>query len=203
MPRPNAIRSRIQVLVEGNDQRNFFEAVVDHLELEGVQIQNFGGVDELRPFVSDIAKSEEFADIVESLGIVRDAEVSAQSAFQSVQSSLQNAGLPVPAQPRVHAGDSSTVAVLILPDDNSPGMLESLLCRTFARALVNDCIDSFFECARAATGNELHRPEKARAHAYLSVQRDPHVSVGFAAQRGYWNLNHATLSGVHDFLRSL
>lgn len=70
MPRPNTVRNRIQLLVEGNDQRNFFEAFVDHLKLEDIQVQNFGGVDELRVFLADLAKSDEFLDIVESVGIV-------------------------------------------------------------------------------------------------------------------------------------
>ena len=203
MPRPNAIRSRIQVLVEGNDQRNFFEAVVDHLGLEGVQIQNFGGVDELRPFVSDIAKSEEFADVVESLGIVRDAEVSAQSAFQSVQSSLRNAELPVPNGPREIAGSSPSVSVLILPDESSPGMLETLLCKTFEDTPINDCIESFFECVRTATNEEIKRPEKSHAHVYLATQHDPHVSVGVAAKNGYWDLDHPAFNDVRQFLLSL
>ena len=45
MPRAEEIKSEIQLLVEGNDQRNFFEAFIDHLSLENIQIQNFGGVE--------------------------------------------------------------------------------------------------------------------------------------------------------------
>ena len=205
LPRQNVIRNEIQLLVEGNDQRNFFTAMIDHLQLENIQVQNFGGVRELRNFLSDLAKSEEFPDIVRSLGIVRDAETSAPSAFQSVQDSLRNVGLPIPARPAESVGDSPTVSVLILPDDKTPGMLESLLCQTFEGTPVDDCIESFFECVQTATNVELRRPEKARAHAYLATQRDPHVSVGVAAMsdHGYWNMDHPALNVVRQFLCSL
>ena len=38
------IESEVQLLVEGNDQRNFFEALVEHLALDHIQIQDFGGI---------------------------------------------------------------------------------------------------------------------------------------------------------------
>lgn len=88
MPKLTEIKSAIQLLVEGNDQRNFFEAFIDHLSLENIQIQNFGGVSELRDFLEGLVSSTGFRQIVQSLGIVRDAETFAGSAFQSVQSSL-------------------------------------------------------------------------------------------------------------------
>ena len=45
------------------------------------------------------------------LGIVRDAEASAEGEFQSVQSSLRNAGLPVPDRPGERAGAAPEVNV--------------------------------------------------------------------------------------------
>lgn len=41
MTKPKEIEKEVQLLVEGNDQRNFFEAIVNHLSLNNdVQIQN-------------------------------------------------------------------------------------------------------------------------------------------------------------------
>lgn len=152
MPAPQQVDASTQLLVEGNDQRNFFRAFIDHIRISDIQIQNFGGVSELRDFLVALTNQDDFFLTVKSVGIVRDAENSAQSAFQSVQSSLNNAGLTVPVRPRERAGDSPTVSALILPDDDSPGMLETLLCQTLASDPVNDCIDAFFECARKLPG---------------------------------------------------
>ena len=75
MPRPAEIKSAVQLLVEGNDQRNFFEAFTSHLSIANVQIQNFGGVSELSDFLEGFVGATGFREIVQSLGIVRDAEM--------------------------------------------------------------------------------------------------------------------------------
>lgn len=203
MPEPNTIESKIQLLVEGNDQRNFFEAFIDHLSLADIQIQNFGGVTDLRPFLSILVKRSGFRETVQSVGIVRDAETSAQAAFQSVQSSLSNAGLPVPNQPERRAGSSPAVTVLILPGNNRTGMLETLLNETFANTPVDDCINAFFGCVEDASGVPIQRPYKARAQTYLATKPEPHLSVGVAAKRAYWDLNHPVFDQLRQFLRAL
>ena len=203
MPEPNTIKSRIQLLVEGNDQRNFFEAFIAHLSLANIQIQNFGGVTDLRPFLSILVKRSGFRETVQSIGIVRDAETSAQAAFQSVQSSLENAGLSVPNQPEERAGGSPAVTVLILPGDNSPGMLETLLNETFANTPEDACINAFFECVEAVPTVSINNPAKARAYAYLTTKPNPHHSVGMAAKQSYWDLDHDVFSRVRQFLTAL
>ena len=196
------IESEIQILVEGNDQRNFFEAFIDHLSLANIQIHNFGGVDQLRDFLEGLVDVTGF-QAVKSIGIVRDAETSAQAAFQSVQSSLSNAGLPVPNQPERRTGSSPAVTVLILPGNNRPDMLETLLNETFANAPVDACINAFFGCVEDASGVPLQRPHKARARAYLATKPEPHLSVGVAAKRDYWDLDHPVFDQLRQFLRAL
>ena len=199
MPEPAITTLPIQLLVEGNDQRNFFEAFIEHLSLDNIQIQNFGGVKELRGFLLALASAPGFRETVQSVGIVRDAETSAQDALQSVQSSLSNAGLPMPNQP----GGSPAVTVLILPGDNCPGMLETLLNETFANTPEEACINAFFECVEDASGVSIQRPHKARAQAYLATKPEPHLSVGVAAKRDYWDLDHDVFDQVRQFLRDL
>jgi hypothetical protein len=80
MPRAEEIKSAIQLLVEGNDPRNFFEAFVEHLSIENIQIQNFGGVSELGGFLHALVNEPSF-QTVQSIGIVRDAETSAGGVF--------------------------------------------------------------------------------------------------------------------------
>ena len=82
-------------------------------------------------------------------------------------------------------------------------MLESLLGETVRGTPVGDCIDEFLKCAERDGESEISRPEKAFAHAFLATRPDPHVSVGVAAQKGYWNLAHPVLDGVRSFLSAL
>ena len=196
------IKSVIQLLVEGNDPRNFFEAFIEHLALADIQIQNFGGVSELGGFLRAFVNSPGFST-VRRLGIVRDAETSAEGAFQSIQSALSNAALPVPDSPVECTGGSPAVAVLILPGDNRQGMLETLLCESIAATPVEGCIDDFFNCVEALPDVSVGRSDKARAHAYLTTKPNPHFSVGVAAKNDYWDLNHSVFSTVRDFLRMI
>ena len=204
MPDVARITKEVQLLVEGNDQRNFFEAFVYHLSLSNVQVQNFGGVSELRGFLLALANDDAFGEIVKSVGIVRDAEGSAAGAFQSVRDSLENAKLPAPRQveERVGHGSGLNVSVLILPDGKSGGMLETLLCETFADTPIGDCIDAFFECVESSR-EPTKRPDKARARAFLTTRPEPHFSVGVAAKERYWDLDHAAFQNVRTFLYSI
>ena len=203
MPKPAEIKSAVQLLVEGNDQRNFFEAFTSHLSIANVQIQNFGGVSQLRDFLEGFVGATGFRETVQSLGIVRDAETCAGGAFQSVQSALSNAALPMPNSPAERTDTSPAVTVLILPGDSRQGMLETLLCQSFAGDPVDHCIDDFFKCVESLPDVSIERSEKARAHAYLTTKPNPYFSVGVAAKNDYWDLDHSVFSAVRDFLQMI
>ena len=207
---PILIEEEVQLLVEGNDERNFFEAFAEYLALRNVQIQVLGGKDRLREFLETLAAATAFRT-VRSIGIVRDADESADRAFESVRTSLGNANdairssgveFPVPDRPEQLAGEHPVLSVLVLPGNGDEGMLETLLCKTFAGGDMDGCIDRFFGCAEKS-GSSIHRPDKARARAYLATKPDPRLSVGVAAKRGYWDLDHGAFDGVRNFLKSL
>lgn len=197
-------------MVEGNDERNFFEAFTEHLQLPNVQIQAFDGKDRLREFLETLAGVTDF-QTVKRVGIVRDADESADAAFRSVGAALRNANdairssgaeFPVPDRPEQLVGERPALNVMILPGEGQAGMLETLLCRTFVGDDVDRCIDRFFQCAEES-GTRIERPDKARARAYLATTPDPHLSVGVAAKRDRWDMNHGAFDGVRGFLRSL
>ena len=198
------IKSPIQLLVEGNDGRNFFEAFRKHLAISEceMQIRNYCSITNLGNFLDAFTVASNFSKI-QRIGIIRDAERSATGAFQSVQSALRNVGLPVPGRPGIHGvNDSPYTAALILPEQDS-GMLETVLNKSFAGTPVDACIDGFLDCIESTAGGAIHRPDKARANAYLSSTPEPHVSVGFAAKKGYWALDHEAFDSIRDFMQSL
>ena len=192
----------VGILVEGNDQRNFFEAFATHQSLSQVQVQNFGGVHELRGFLGAFVNAPGFHGTVRSMGVVRDAEASGASAFESVRASLRTVGLPAPARPGERAGANPAVTVMILQGEDGKGMLETLLSSTFEDNPIAGCIDGFFTCAGALPGS-VQRSPKTRARAFLTTKPSPELSVEVAAKRGYWDLDHDALCGVRGFLKSL
>ena len=198
-----SIKAAFQLLVEGKDQVNFMQAFAKHhgLAKDELQICDFGGVGDLRGFLSAFVKAPQFSETVTRLGIVRDAEKSASAAFQSVKSSLMSVGLDVPDVVETMTNGMPAVSIMILPGNEMPGMLESLLCETIHGTVQDRCIDEFFACV----GNEIpeNRRPKAKAHAWITTQERPYVSVGVAAQRGFWDLDHAALVPLRRFLCSL
>ena len=159
-------------------------------------------VSELSGFLRAFVNAPGFQTI-QSLGIVRDAETSAERAFQSVQYSLGRAKLSAPDSPVERTDTNPAVAVLILPGDNRQGMLETLLCESFAATPVEDCINDFFKCVESLPDMSIERSDKARAHAYLTTKPNPHFSVGVAAKNDYWDLDHNVFSTVRDFLQTI
>ena len=102
----------VQLLVEGNDQRNFLEAIRRHLSLDNLQIWSYGGGQDLREFLKGFVRIDGF-DTVQSLGVVRDAEENAENSFRSVQGSLRDVGLTVPT-PRIaqrHRADCERIDI--------------------------------------------------------------------------------------------
>ena len=200
---PTGLSRPKQLLVEGNDQRNFFEAFAAHLGFtDGLQIIDFGGVGDLRGVLAAFVKMPDFRSVA-SVGIVRDAEGSESDAFRSVQSSLENANLAVPAAIVEPVGEDPRVAVLVLPGDGNPGKLETVLCRSFAGDDTDRCIDEFFRCVEDLPGASIADPDKARAFAYLATTGSPHHSVGVAAKAGVWDLDHPAFDGIRNFLNGL
>ena len=206
------IRGASQLLVEGRSYIHFVSALTKEHSIASPELQDFGGVNELSSYLAAFVRAPGF-ERVERLGVLRDAEGCSQSAFQSVQGSLEKAGLAVPKEPgHIEPGQgpgpatgparsSPSVGVLIVPGQGS-GMLETVLCRTFAGTPIDTCIDEFLECVSAA-GTDSRRPHKARAAAYLATRADPGLALGVAAKKGYWDLRHEALKPLVDFVAAV
>lgn len=203
-PQPQPIAKEALLLVEGKDPLNFFEALCNHLSLSRqLQIMNFGGVGELRGFLAGLRGRSGFRN-VKSIGIIRDAEKDAAAAFQSVQASLRRIDLEVPNEPEQCSGTQPAVGIMILPGQGRKGMLETMLCETFADAPEYKCIKTFFKCVKESRqGWAAERLDKAWARVFIATQSEPHVSVGIAARKGYWPLDHEVLEPVRTFLKSV
>ncbi|HBL10647.1 MAG TPA: hypothetical protein DD379_04420 [Cyanobacteria bacterium UBA11162] len=83
MPTPQGIEQPKQLIVEGQDAVYFFRAFLKHLNITDIQIQNYGGIRDLRFFLKALSLTPDFATLVTSIGIVRDAETDKKGAFMS------------------------------------------------------------------------------------------------------------------------
>lgn len=199
-----AISAAKQLIVEGKDADRFANVMIQHLGLDGLQVQNPGGVSELRPFLKALMLAPGNETIV-SLGLVRDAEENPQSAFQSASDTLAQAGLTPPAVcGRVQAG-APRVGVFIFPDGTSPGALESLCLQSLRGHAAEPCVRDFLACWEGQRGGEpasVARRHKRELYSFLSYEY-PGYKLGEAAAANAFPLDSGVFSGFREFLRQL
>lgn len=197
------------VLVEGEDEKRSFSALIDKQldgKMQNIQIIPVGGKDAFRKRIGAInikakAKAKEMGWPRYVIAVIRDADESSQSAFQSACSAIESAGLEPPGNAGSFTENETSVGVLILPDNESPGDLETVCHRSVAHKPVAQCIDELIDCA--ARYEPIKRQGKAWAHAYAALSRYPVARVGEAAEQGLWNFTHEAFKPLTDFLKRL
>lgn len=205
------------LLVEGNDDYWFFRRLIEKrqsisdLEDSDVQIIEFAQSDKLSRFFANIIVPAlaTAPTSVSVLGVVRDADQSFTSAFQSIQDSLRNARLPVPTAPiEIATGQTSSggrldTAAYIMPDNASLGDLESLCLDAVRTTPAMPCVDSYLDCLKSID-HSPRQESKARLRAFLAAnQDDPTLRSGEAIAAGIIPWNSPAFAGVHQFLDML
>jgi len=198
---PETISPTKLLLGEGKDEVLFFQALLAHLQIEDIQVMQYGGRDVLRKYLKSLVMGTDFYQIV-SLGITRDADNSATSAFTSVCGSLKNCGLPAPSQPGQIVGDKPKISVLILPDSQNPGMLEDV-CLKAVDPKELQCVDDYLNCMSHTATPQPKNRAKARLNAWLSAQAKPGLRLGEAAQNGYLPWNNNQFHSLKQFLQAM
>ena len=191
------------LLVEGNDTLKFFEAALEKMNSTGIQILDFGGVNDLASYLGTLKMNSGFIQLAKSIAIVRDAESDAKAAFDSVRGSLQRVKLPVPRRPGVAVDGPPRVNVLILPDNTNPGMLEDLCLGSVADAPVISCIDEFFACVQERQGYIPGNKSKAKLRVFLASRKDPTKLLGNALKADYIPWKHPQFDHIKRFLAEL
>src|SRR2546423_867197 len=81
------------LLGEGTHEVAFFEAFLDDLQIDDVQVMSYGGKRNLVHQLRALRATPGFANII-SLGITRDADLNANATLQSLNNVLVQVGLP-------------------------------------------------------------------------------------------------------------
>jgi hypothetical protein len=199
---PQALSKPKLLIGEGKEEVDFFTAFLSHLNIADVQVEQYGGKQGLPSYLRTLVVRPGYLDVV-SLGITRDADNSAQSAFQSVCSSLNRASLPVPSRPGEIVGDSPQVSIMILPDGQNSGMLEDLCLTAIETDPVLQCVDEYFDCVYRTSGRKPNNMAKARVHTWLASQSEPDKRLGEAAKAGYLPWDSPGFYSLKQFLQAL
>lgn len=218
---PIRIRQHVReiLLVEGKDEEGFFASYIKYHKIStSVQIIDAGGVTNFKSRLYSIARDKNFPD-VKVLGVVRDAECDASSAFDSVVACLRDyaPNFPIPKQSQAveKSDDGLKCGIMIIPPGCASGMLEDLCLRSVADSRQMQCVNEFIDCLkRRAEFDELGHFEakqnkfprnlsKAKMLAFLASQPEDVVRLGIAADKQYWPFGNVVFDPLKAFLKDL
>lgn len=206
--KPVVIESPSLLAVEGKHLCSFFERMLQHARISGVQLFDLQGQSDFKARLQALLRANGI-DRLRSLGIIVDAEERhAQSAFQSAVSALSSAvtsaevAIEIPTAVRQITRGGCACGIFVLPDCNSSGCFEDLVVKIIETLPVSTCVDAFIECARSSKV-ELRRESKARVAAYFALTTRPESSFTTAYKQGHIPLEHPELEPLKNFLTEL
>lgn len=206
------------LLVEGQDEISFIGALLHAMDISDIQLWDAKGKTKMHQALGAVRFAPGFESVT-SIGVMRDADENAKGAFDSVKASFEAHGYPVPQR----VGDRATkgglaASIFILPGDDAPGMLETLVWRSFEDRQIAQEVSGFINrCAdllpaeqdgeQRPTGpagwRKPRSPDKARMQAFLATMIDALPRMGMAAEKGYFDLTHGSFAALCNYISSL
>jgi hypothetical protein len=201
----NKIEKENVLAVEGNDEKNFFEALLKTMDISHVQIIDIGGQDSFKNKFPLYIQSDGALAKIKNIGFVRDAEqLEAHAAFDSIRSILRKYALPCPTELcKLVENNGKKVNIFIMPNNNSCGMLEDLCIAAIRDTDVFACVECFIKCYEAKIEKGKYNPAKAKILAYLSTRTPIVNALGLAAKQSVWDFTKPCFDDIKKFLAEL
>lgn len=205
--RPQKPMKPVLLFVEGSDDKGVLESLVKHLDFEPIiQVMLLQGKDNLRPVLQAVRNTDEFENVpVRSLGIIRDADDDAQSAFQSACDALRKVQFTPPQKSLQIMQDDRNfrTGVMIMPPDKTSGAIEDVFLQSLSDNPLMHCVETYAGCVEQIQGHSVEKPQKMRLQTYLAA-----VAVGkrlgeSAGKKGLWNWKHPEFTPLITFIREL
>lgn len=194
------------LIVEGTHEVKFFNKFIDFMGLTGIQIENVGGNDFV-PVLEGLKGLSGFSEL-QTLAILRDADVSYDAMFSSVQNTLKKFSYPVPNHPNTLAtlaGQPNTI-IYIFPDNKSEGSLENLLWSSVYNDPSAKCVVNYFDCLNNLNekyGQKHPHLYKAHVQVFLAREEEGDIHMGIASEKNIWDFNNQTFDPIKEFLVKL
>jgi hypothetical protein len=191
------------LLVEGQDECNFFKALFEHMGVDHVEAREVKGKDNLPAQFEAFLNDPGFPRVT-VYAVVQDADTGHSDAFAAVQRVLRKHREPCPARHAEFVAERGRrVGIYIMPGNTQTGMLEDLCLSTVVDHPAKTCIDGMFGCLSGVLEpavpigpleqNKFYMPRNpAKAKAQMFV--------GLGALKHYWNFNHVNIEPLKRFL---
>lgn len=208
---PAPVKSKKILAVEGLDEKNFFDALLEHMNIKDVDIRQVGGKDQFKNKLPALKNVTGFFNpdgfsFVTHLAIIRDKN--SDDAFKSVANILRKANFSPAKKHALFSNANPKVGIFIMPGKKVEGtMLEDLCLKTVESYKAMQCVEEFAACVSKLPTSPKNIP-KAKVHifkaqVFLAAQPEVVDSVGVGAQKGYWNFDSPALDELKQFLSNL
>lgn len=188
----------IVILVEGKTDKIFFEELIKFIGRENdFQVVDIKGKDKLK----NIIKFSDFS-LVKILVVVQDADNDPKRAFQSIRDTLKSLGFFIPSRPYEISDGNLKTAIIILPDEDKEGDLESLIVEHLKIRQEFSCVEGFVDCAKSFN-IDLKKLSKAKLYAYISITSEPDANFDTFIKKKIIDFNDERFKKLIDFIKSL
>lgn len=197
-----AVTKKKVLAVEGKDECEFFEALLNDMDISECQIYDIGGKDKFKSKIPAFIRfSHLHFEIVEVFAIIRDADDNPEGAFESIKNIVKKAGLEPSSTVNTFGDGKPKVGIFIMPGGSETGMLEDLCLETVKNKPVMKHVDHYIDCVKIM--DEIPKNiAKAKAQVYLASKPDIVCRVGHGAKKNYWDFTSSTLGGLKTFLEN-
>lgn len=188
----------IVILVEGETDGIFFKKLIKFIRRESdIQVVCMKGKDKLKSLI----KFSDFS-LVKILVVVQDADSDPKRAFQSIRDTLKNSGFSIPSKPYEISDGNPKTAIIILPDEDKKGDLESLIVEHLKNRPEFSCVEGFVDCVKSFNF-DLKKLSKTKLYAYISITSEPDAKFKTFIKKKIIDFNDERFKKLIDFIKSL
>ncbi len=208
---PNPIKSKKILAVEGQDEENFFDALLRNMKLTDFDIRQVGGKDQFKNKLPALKNVSGFfkadgSPFVTHLAVVRDEN--SDNAFASVTNILKKEGFTPPKKHGLFSNANPKIGIFIMPGETVKGtMLEDLCLKTVENHKAMQCVEEFASCVSALPTSPKNisktKVHVFKAQVFLAAQPEVVDTVGLGAQKKYWDFESPALEELKQFLSNL
>lgn len=194
--------------VEGKDDKNFFDVLLENMNIRDCETRAVGGKDQFPIKFPLLLKASGFP-LVTHIGIVRDKdEMKKTEAFESIVNIVRSVGFEPPAAHSQFSNGTPRVGIFIMPGDLIDGeKLEDLCLKTVENKEAMPCVNEFAACISALENTPKDIPKAKvqvfKAQVFLAAQPEIVNSMGLGAKKRYWDFNSSALDELKSFLNNL
>ena len=199
------LEADLLLLVEGRDEVNLFEKFVQHCldDAQSVQVLEVGGKKQFRKRFELVKTDARTRPTLRAIGVVRDADDSARSSFQSVCDGIRSVGYEPPGAHGEFSNAELPIGVFIVPDGSRGGAIETLCRESVREDSAANCVDEYLACLTRHAALRSRNEDKTFTHAYLAALEDPTARVGEGAQQRAWDFRSPAFADLSRFIRAL